>query len=135
MDIFKVFKARKRNKIIEALYEEKEEIYFLGVEDVILDYLNLRVCTTQGRKVDGIYCNEGYVSNIHLKELADGIIKKMQERRPEYKEYFDEKNLELIAEITKEEILIKDMYDIIVYREINNGNLLVGVRDPEYIPF
>lgn len=135
MDVFKVFENRKKKKIIEALQKEKEEVYFLGIEDTIFQYLFENICTHQGRKVDGMYCVEGKISEAQLKELANRISLRTQEFSPEYREYFDENNIDLIAHVIKDKIILEDMYDMIVYREMNNESILIGIQDPEYIPF
>ena len=93
-------------------------------------YICNNVCTKMGRKINGEYCSEGRVKEYHIIEMANEVIEYHSDE-----EYINEKNIDIISEVIMEEVIMNDIYNLLEYREINNGTIVIGTFDPEMIPF
>lgn len=137
MDIIKMFRKKKKEKIIKIFKENIDNnamlinsIFVNSIEDILRMYICNNICTKMGRKINGEYCSEGRVKEYHIREMANEVIEYHSDE-----EYINEKNIDIISEVIMEEVIVKDIYNLLEYKEINNGIILIGTFDPEMIPF
>lgn len=132
MDIIEMFKKKKKQKIIEIFKEDEDNDYVYGnsIEYILRIYIYNNICTELGKKINGEYCYEGIVCQHHITEMTNELL----EYRPK-DEYMNKENIDIISEVILEEVIKNDIYNLTEYREIKNGIVVIGVFDPEMIPF
>ena len=137
MDIIKMFRKKKKEKIIKIFKENINNnamlinsIFINSIEDVLRMYICNNVCTKMGRNINGEYCSEGSVKEYHIREMANEVIECHSDE-----EYINEKNIDIISEVIMEEVIMNDIYNLLEYKEVHNGTIVIGTFDTEMIPF